>query len=60
MLAATTVTSAPSRNASRATASPIFPEERFPMKRTLSMGSLVPPAVTSNRSPLHRPAETAE
>src|SRR5918994_4848249 len=51
VLADTTVTSAPNRRASRATASPIFPEEWFPMKRTLSIGSLVPPAVTSNRSP---------
>src|SRR5215204_1366361 len=51
----TTVTPAPSRKASRATASPILPEERFPIKRALSMGSLVPPAVTSSRSPLIGP-----
>src|SRR5215211_7459430 len=54
-LAATTVTLAPSRKASRATANPIFPEDRFPINRTLSMGSLVPPAVTSSCKPPNGP-----
>src|ERR687893_1101278 len=54
-LAATTVTCAPWRTASRAMASPILPEERFPIKRTLSIGSRVPPAVSRKRIPLIRP-----
>ena len=45
--AATTVTLAPRRAASAASANPIRPEERLLMKRTLSIGSRVPPA---NRS----------
>jgi hypothetical protein len=50
--AAIRVTLAPRRAASAASARPIRPEERFPMKRTLSIGSRVPPAVTSTRSSL--------
>src|SRR4028119_859318 len=48
-------TPAPRRTASRATARPIFPDERFPTKRTLSIGSCVPPAVVSTRSPERGP-----
>ncbi len=50
-LAAITVTSAPRARAAWASASPMRPEEPLPMKRTLSIGSRVPPAVTSTRSP---------
>src|SRR4051794_5487176 len=49
--AATNVTSAPRRTPSAARATPMRPDERFPTKRTESMGSRVPPAVTSTRSP---------
>ena len=49
--AAISVTSAPRRAASSASASPIRPEERLPTKRTESIGSRVPPAVTSTRMP---------
>ena len=38
-------------------ARPIFPLERFPMKRTGSMGSCVGPEVTSTRRPVRGPAE---
>ena len=41
----------PARDASAATATPIFPVERFPMNRTGSIGSWVGPAVTSIRMP---------
>ncbi len=47
----TSVTSAPRAAASAAIAYPIFPEERLPMKRTGSIGSRVPPAVTSTFQP---------
>ncbi len=50
-LAATTVTLAPRRWASSASASPIRPDERLPTKRTASIGSRVPPAVTSTFKP---------
>ena len=51
-LAATTVTLAPrAAVAPSARARPIRPEELFAMKRTLSIGSRVPPALTSTRSP---------
>jgi hypothetical protein len=50
-LAATTVTAAPSAAASLASANPIRPEERLPTKRTASIGSRVPPAVTTTRRP---------
>ena len=50
-LAQTTVTSAPRRAASAANARPIRPDERLPTKRTESIGSRVPPAVTSTRRP---------
>ena len=42
--AATSVTRAPRSTAALATATPIFPVERLPMKRTGSIGSRVPPA----------------
>jgi hypothetical protein len=54
-LAATTVTAAPRRAASLASANPIRPEERLPMKRTASIGSRVPPAVTSTFRPSRSP-----
>ena len=44
-------TSAPRDDASAATATPIFPVERFPMNRTGSIGSCVGPAVTTIRTP---------
>ena len=50
-LAATTVTLAPRRLAASASANPIRPEERLPMKRTASIGSRVPPALTSTFTP---------
>ena len=53
--AATSTTSAPRRRAPSASASPIRPLERLPMKRTESIGSRVPPAVTSTRSPSQDP-----
>ena len=46
-LAAMRVTSAPRSSAARATATPILPVERLPMKRTGSIASAVPPAVTT-------------
>src|SRR5215218_691061 len=52
----TSVTAAPRRAAHSATAYPIFPDDRFPTKRTGSIGSRVPPAVTSMRSPARSPA----
>ncbi len=45
-LAATRVTLAPRRDAASASATPMRPLERLPMKRTESIGSRVPPAVT--------------
>ena len=58
-LAARSVTSAPRRRASAASATPIRPEERLPTKRTASIGSRVPPAETTTRRPaqLVGPAE---
>ena len=50
-LAAMTVTVAPRRRASSASAKPIRPDERLPTKRTASIGSRVPPAVTSTCAP---------
>ena len=47
----TSVTFAPRAAASSASAWPCLPEDRLPMKRTGSIGSRVPPAVTSTRSP---------
>ena len=47
VLPAISVTSAPRWAATRATAYPCLPELRLPMKRTGSIGSRVPPAVTS-------------
>ena len=56
----TSVTSAPRANASRATAKPIRPVERFPTNRTGSMGSHVGPAVTTIRRPARsRPRDAA-
>ena len=40
--------------ASSASAKPIRPDERLPTKRTLSIGSRVPPAVTSTLQPVQR------
>ena len=45
-LDASSVTLAPRRLASTASATPIRPEERLPRKRTASSGSRVPPALT--------------
>ena len=50
-LAAISVTSAPRRAAAAARARPMRPLERLPRKRTGSIGSRVPPAVTRTRSP---------
>jgi len=50
-LAATSVTRAPRRAAASASAKPMRPEERLPTKRTASIGSRVPPAVISTRTP---------
>jgi hypothetical protein len=49
--AAISVTSAPRLVAAAASAIPIRPLERLPTKRTWSIGSRVPPAVTSTRIP---------
>ena len=54
-LAATTVTRAPRSSAASAMAAPIRPVERLPMKRTGSIASRVPPAVTTT----WRPARSA-
>ena len=53
--AAMTVTRAPRSSAASAIAAPIFPVERLPMKRTGSIASRVPPAVTT----MWRPARSA-
>ena len=53
--AASSVTSAPRRRASSASATPIRPDERLPTKRTASSGSRVPPAETSTRLPASLP-----
>ncbi len=55
----TRVTSAPSSAAASARAWPWRPEERFERYRTGSMGSRVPPAVTSTRRPRSGPAPSA-
>ena len=57
--AATTVTSAPRFAAAAASAIPIRPLERLPMKRTESIGSRVPPAVTRTRRPFQGPGSAA-
>ncbi len=57
--AVTRVTAAPREAASSAMALPIFPEERLPTKRTGSIGSRVPPAVTSTRQPARAPPPRA-
>ena len=49
--AASSVTSAPRRRASSARATPMRPDERLPTKRTASIGSRVPPALTSTCLP---------
>ena len=54
--AVTSTTDAPRPAASTATASPCLPDERLPRKRTGSMGSRVPPAVTRTRRPARSPA----
>ena len=48
-------TSAPRAAASAASATPILPLERFPMKRTGSIGSCVGPAVITIRRPARSP-----
>ena len=53
--AAMSVTRAPRSSAASAIATPILPVERLPMKRTGSIGSRVPPAVTTT----WRPARSA-
>ena len=45
------VTDAPRAAASKASACPCLPDDRFAITRTASIGSRVPPAVTSTRSP---------
>src|SRR5580692_8454312 len=50
--AVTSVTSAPCRIAAAASSLPIFPLDRLPMYRTGSIGSRVPPAVTTKRRPV--------
>ena len=50
--AATTVTRAPRSSAASAIAAPIRPVERLPMKRTGSIASRVPPAVTTTWRPV--------
>ena len=50
-LVVTRTTSAPRRRAAAARAWPCFPEDRLVMKRTGSMGSRVPPADTTRRTP---------
>ena len=47
----TKVTSAPREAATVASARPIRPLEALPMKRTGSIGSRVPPALTTTRQP---------
>ena len=54
-----TVTRAPRRAASSASANPIRPEDRLPTKRTASIGSRVPPAVTSTDRPSSSPPPAA-
>ncbi len=53
---AISVTSAPASTAAKASARPIVPLERFPMYRTGSSASRVPPADTTTRRPLSWPA----
>ncbi len=57
--AASRVTSAPRRRASRASATPIRPDDLLPTKRTSSTGSRVPPAVTRTRRPRSDPSAGA-
>ena len=59
MLAAISSTSAPSSLAARAKATPCLPDEKFPINLAASIGSLVPPAVTSTRFPLSGPPSAA-
>ena len=56
---AISVTAAPRSRAASARATPIFPVERLPMKRTGSIGSRVPPAVTTMRRPARSASRTA-
>ena len=51
----TSVTAAPRSRAASAIANPIFPEDRLPMNRTGSIGSCVPPALTTMRRPARSP-----
>ena len=53
--AAIRVTLAPRSRAASARAKPILPDERLVMTRTGSMGSCVPPAVTTMRRPARSP-----
>ena len=55
----TRVTAAPRRAATSAIAYPCFPDERLVMTRTASIGSRVPPAVTSTRTPAKSPVATS-
>ena len=55
----TSVTSAPATLQARATARPVFPEERFVNTRTGSSGSAVAPAVTTTWRPSSAWEETA-
>ncbi len=59
-LAPSSVTCAPRRRASAASATPMRPEERLPTKRTASIGSRVPPAETSTRLPASGPLIAGE
>ena len=58
MAPAIRVTVAPRSRAASAMAVPILPLDRLPMKRTGSMGSRVPPALTTTLSPSRSPARS--
>ena len=59
MLAAISSTSAPISFAARANATPCLPDEKLPINLAASIGSLVPPAVTTTRLPLSGPPSEA-
>ena len=58
-LVVTSTTSAPRRRAAAARAWPCFPEDRLVMNRTGSIGSRVPPADTTTRTPARSPVRPA-
>ncbi len=59
-LVVTSTTSAPRAAAASATAWPCLPDERLEMKRTGSIGSRVPPALTTTRRPARSRPRAAE